>query len=403
MVDIKKHILVGLGYFLLVAVLGLFLRLFFIADLPATFRFIVHTHSHIALLGWVFVAVTGIIYHLFLKDAGIVRLYRRLFWLAQICILGMLFSFPFQGYAMFSIIFSTLFLIVSYFYAWFFIKYIPERFKNTASWKCIKASLYYMVISSIGPWALGAIMTTLGKTSIWYKLSIYFYLHFQYNGWFIMALCGFLLYYLESNNLNLKPSHFKRFFLSVNLGIILSFFLSCLWLKPSVVIYLLAGAGAVVQVAAFYWFFDMIRPTLEQLKSLSGDFGFKLLRIAGIFLMLKILMQLLSAIPYFAELAYKTHDFIIGYLHWTFLGVISLALLVFLHFWRLIALSPLLMRLYLLAFIGSEALLFYRGLSVWLGLPMLENFHLYIFLFSALFPVSLSGIFIRNLSGRSFA
>src|SRR5690606_20831695 len=114
--------------------------------------------------------------------------------------------------ALFSIIFSTLFLFASYFLAWFVFKNIPGKFKQTYSYKLIKSALWFMVISSIGPWAISIVMVTLGSTSIWYKLSIYFYLHFQYNGWFLLALTGILFYLLEHSNAVITPRDFKRFF-----------------------------------------------------------------------------------------------------------------------------------------------------------------------------------------------
>jgi hypothetical protein len=90
----------------------------------------------------------------------------------------MLVRFPFQGYALFSIVFSTLFLLASYWFTWFFIKYSSKTDKKLDSYKTLKIALVYLVISSTGTWVLGAIMTVLGPLSIWYRLAIYFYLHF---------------------------------------------------------------------------------------------------------------------------------------------------------------------------------------------------------------------------------
>ena len=259
MIAIRKHIILALGYFFLVALLGVVLRLFSFADVPAIFRFLVHTHSHVALLGWVYVGLTSLIYVLFLKDAGIAKVYRKIFWFTQFTILGMLLSFPFQGYALFSIIFSTLFLIASYFFAWMVFTKTPVKFRSRFSYKCIRTSLVYMIISSIGPWALGAIMSTLGSTSIWYKLAIYFYLHFQYNGWFVLALCGMLFFIAENNKLGISRRDFKSFFIYINIAIVLTFFLSVLWTQPNTIFYNLAGIGAVVQLFAFLKLYNILK------------------------------------------------------------------------------------------------------------------------------------------------
>lgn len=399
MIDIKKHIGLALGYFLLVALLGILLRLFLIADVPATYRYLVHTHSHVALLGWVYISLTSLIYFLFLKEAKIDRLYRGIFWFTQFTILGMLLSFPFQGYALFSIIFSTLFLIASYFFAWMVLKNIPLKFKRRFSFRCIKAALIYMVVSSIGPWALGAIMSTLGSTSIWYKLAIYFYLHFQYNAWFILALIGFLFFILEKQEMAPEGRMFRKFFYLLNGGIILSFFLSVLWTQPSAVFYILAGTGAVLQVLAFWKLFLILARSWKDLK--IDPFTSRLLELSGVFLIVKILMQLLSALPYFADLAYTNVDFVIGYLHWTFLGVVSLAIFAFLEHFKLWKVNRAGFLLFLAAFFITEWLIFYRGTALWQRWPLPQDYFVYLFIGSCLFPIGIGWILLSGLKRRN--
>lgn len=400
MIRLNRHIRLGLFYFFLVALLGIFLRLFVLVDILANYRFIVHTHSHVALLGWVYIALTSLIYKFYLEKAAIERKYHRLFWATQACIAGMLLSFPFQGYALFSIIFSSLFLIATYFFLWFFLKNIPHSFRSRASFKCTRAALIYMVFSSIGPWALGAIISLLGKSSIWYRLAIYFYLHFQYNAWFLLALCGFLFYFLEENNFEVSLKDFRIFYYLINSGIIFSFFLSALWTKPPVFIYILAAIGAFLQIFGYYWLYRVISPVWCNFRKLFHPLEVVLMKLAGLFLMLKLLLQLLSATPYFADLAYTTPDFIIGYLHLTFLGVVSPAIFAFLRHSRLLKLSSGPTWLYFIAFVSTELLLFYKGMSIWLRLPLIENYFLILWIASLLFPVSVGWILIKNLGGR---
>ncbi|UJH90848.1 hypothetical protein LZ575_19320 [Antarcticibacterium sp. 1MA-6-2] len=397
MINLKKHTNIALGYFLLVGILGIFLRLFFVTPIPANFRYIVHTHSHIALLGWVYIGLISLIYKMYLTETENTKTYRKLFWFTNITLLGMLFSFPFQGYALFSITFSTLFLIASYWLAWFFFKKVPLHHKRTYSWKCIKASLIYLIISSIGPWAIGGVMATLGNTSIWYKLSIYFYLHFQYNGWFILALCGILFFLMERSGIAIKRESFQKFFLLLNTGIVLSFFLSVLWVDPPVVFYLLAAAGAIFQAWAFWKFFNILKIHRLALRSLFSPFALHLLHIAGIILIFKIVLQLISAIPYFAQLSFLFTDFVIGYLHLVFLGLISITLFAFLISLRLLRMTRSTFTIYIIGFILSEVLIFYKGTALWLSLPFFTEYFLILALVSSLIPVSVGILLFRNL------
>ncbi|MCM4158329.1 hypothetical protein FHG64_12160 [Antarcticibacterium flavum] len=397
MINLKKHSNIALGYFLLVGLLGLFLRLFFVTPVAANFRYVVHAHSHIALLGWVYIGLITLFYRMYFKDSQITGTYRKIFWFTNITLVGMLLTFPFQGYALFSIIFSTLFLIASYWLAWFFIKKVPKKYRERSSWKCVKASLIYMIISSIGPWAIGGVMATLGNTSIWYKLSIYFYLHFQYNAWFILALLGVLFFLVEHLNIRIDKKAFNSFFILLNAALILSLFLSALWVEPPAVFFILAAAGAIFQAWAFIQFFRIIRPVWKELAAHISLFTATLLKITALFLAVKILMQLLTAFPYFAGLSYLYPDFVIGYLHLVFLGIISIALFAFLNFFNLLKISRKIFWIYLAGFLLSEALIFYKGAAIWLGLPFFTEYFLILLIISALMPLAIAILLAKNL------
>ncbi len=397
MINLKKHTQIALGYFFLAALLGVFLRLFFVTSIPANFRHLVHAHSHIALLGWVYLALSTLIYKMYLQKARKEKTYTRIFWFTQITLLGMLFTFPFTGYAALSITFSTLFLFASYLFTWFVLKKTPEQHKKTNSYKCIKAALWYLVFSSIGPWALGAIMATLGKTSIWYKMAIYFYLHFQYNAWFILALCGILFYFLEKRGYFIDRKDFSRFFYLLNTSIILTFFLSVLWVEPHWKYYALAALGAILQLMAFLEFFRILKSAWKEKRFYISPLTNFTLKTAAGMLVVKIILQLFSAHPYFAELAFTYTDFVIGYLHWVFLGLITLTLFGFLEMAGLLKVSKPALAIYLTGFILSEALIFYKGTSIWLGLPFFSEYFKILFAISSLLPLAVGMIFFKSL------
>jgi len=394
---VKRHSNIALAYFLLVGIMGVFLRLFYIFPIPATYKFVVHAHSHVALLGWVYIALITLIYRLYLSEVNKSALYQRIIWFTNICILGMLLSFPVQGYALFSIIFSTLFLFASYWITWFIFKHIPEKHKKKPSYICVKASLLYLIFSSIGPWAVGGIMATLGKASVWYKIAIYFYLHFQYNAWFIFALIGVLFFIIEKSGLTIDQKKFKNFFLILNLGVIFSFFLSILWTAPPVIFYILASLGAALQLLAFLSFFRILQKLWPDLKIIFSPIVQNLLKFSGLLLLIKIGFQVISAIPYFANLAFQYQDFVIGYLHWTFLGVVSLSLFAFLEHFKLVRLNWLVLTLYLTGFIFSEILIFYKAISLWLRWPRFTEQPLLLVLISVLIPLSIIVLLAKNL------
>ncbi len=395
--DLKKHIGIALAYFLVVAFLGLLLRFFFVMPIPFNYKFILHAHSHTALLGWIYLGLTTLIYRIFLSEVQKPKLYKRIFLFTNICIVGMLISFPIQGYALFSIIFSILFLFASYWFAWFAMKYIPQRFKSRFSWKLIKTALWYLVISSIGPWTIGGVMATLGPESIWYKTSIYFYLHFQYNGWIILALLGVLFYILEEKGVRFNPEKLKSFFLLLNFGVLFTVFLSVLWFVPPIIFYVLGLVGAVVQGLAFYELYLLLKDNFPLIKKSFAPRAFFLLKIAGSLLAVKLLMQLFSALPYFANLAFQLKDFVIGYLHLVFLGIVITTMLAFLRYFELLRIPKSFLWLFLLAFVITEALIFYKAVALWLGLPFFQDYYICLAVLSCLFPVAVGIILVKNL------
>lgn len=394
MSSLKKHSKLALIYFLFIAILGVFLRSFHVLNISVDYKYIVHTHSHIALLGWLYTAVTTLIYKFYLKNAQIDKKYKILFWGTQATIIGMLITFPFTGYALFSIIFSSLFLIASYIFVWLFFKYTTKSQKQTYAYKCIRIALIYMALSSIGPWALGYIMNTAGSASSLYRNAIYFYLHFQYNGWFIMATFGLFFFLLENLHITIPKTIFKTFFWLINIGVICTFALSLLWMKLHPAINSISIIGALCQIVAFI---ILVTKTLHYktklLKGVSKLFVL-LLKIISYLFIVKLVLQMLGSTPYFSTVISSNMDFVIGYMHWTFLGVLTLAFLGFLYHYKLIKLSKKAVLMYLIGFALTEGLIFYKGAVIWLRLPLIDNYFIYLVVASCILCFAIGYVFI---------
>jgi len=397
---LKTHINIALGYFFVIALLGVLMRLFQVIDISINYKYILHAHSHIALLGWVYTGLTTLIYKLYLIDKPIDKKYKLLFWSTQVTIIGMLLTFPFVGYAISSIIFSTLFLIVSYWFTYLFLKHTSAEQKKTYSYKLIRASLWFMVLSSIGPWTLGVIMNTLGSASSLYRNAIYFYLHFQYNGWFIIALFGILFFVFEKYSIHIPKKIFNVFFSLFILGVILTFALSILWMKPHLVFYILAGVGGLFQIVAFGVLFRKILQNKEILKTSLSKIEGVLLKTGTLLIIVKLIFQILGAFPIIAEIISSNIDFVIGYLHWVFLGVVSISIFAFLNHFKLLIISKNTYRIYLIGFIITESLLIYKGSVIWLGYPLLNNYYTFLAIASVLFFLAILILFIEQFRNQ---
>lgn len=392
MIQFKKHAIIALFFFLAAASLGLLLRYFAVSSIDFEYRYVVHAHSHVALLGWVYFALITLIGHYFLQDSIPKKIYMRILGFTMITVIGMMVTFPFTGYALFSIIFSTLFLFASYFYAWAFFKFTPKDHKKSPAYKTMKYAVIYLLISSIGPWTIGVVMATLGPESVWYRTSIYFYLHIQYNAWMILGVIGIFLKVLENHDIRIDKRLFKRFLITFNIGIILTFFISILFTEPHVSTYVLSVIGSLIQLLSFYLLFKFIRLYYRDIGIVLGKIPWQLMRWTFLLLLVKMLMQLVGSFQYTADLITNNTYLTIGFLHWVFLGVVSMGLLALLQKAKLIRLNSLSIRLYVLGFTLTEMVIFYKPAERILGFPYLPQYDWLLFLASILMVLGISSI-----------
>ena len=251
---VRTTLLLALLNLLVVGILGSILRLQPIFPFHNfRFRFWVHAHSHVAFLGWVFMVLAALIYKNHLPDVPALNAKMR--WLILIfqgAVLGMLFTFPFTGYAPGSIFFSAVQMFSSIYFVILLFKWTTQRYNPAIIF--LKFGLLFMVISGIGPIALGPIAAMGLKNTPWYDGAIYFYLHFQYNGWFTLAIIGLLLGILEQQDVDYNEPKTRKSLLWLFLAIIFTFGLSLLSFGMPFWVNVISILGAMVQILVIGWF-----------------------------------------------------------------------------------------------------------------------------------------------------
>ncbi|WP_266202994.1 hypothetical protein [Pontibacter kalidii] len=390
-----------------IALLGLLLRGMLVVPMTGlNYKYLLHAHSHAALLGWLYPALFIALLHAYVPpEVRCQKVYFRQFWLAQAAVLGMLLSFPVQGYGAVSITFSTAHILLSY---WFILRFLKDakaarvsQGVHRLSFKFVKASLSFLALSSLGPWAMGPIMATGHSGSELYYNAIYFYLHFLYNGWFTFAVLGLLFWLLEKYEIGFSQKYGLLFFRLMFWACLPAYLLSVLWIKPDAMVYLVGGLAALVQVLALGLLVRGLWPVRRQLDTLFPGWGRGMLILAALAFILKTLMQFSTAFPYMADLAYNLRFFIIGYLHLVLIGFVSFFTLAFFAQRGWVSFEPGISRwgmgLFILAFIGSEALLFGQGLFLWLGLGAVPNYNELLFGVSILLPSGIGLFFLSQL------
>src|SRR5690606_22266672 len=327
----KKFMGLCFSNFLIAATLGLFLRFLYIyLTTGFNFKFLTHAHSHIAMLGWVYLSIQCFVVGWYIK--GSLKKYKRLFWVTQLAVVGMLLSFPFQGYAAISISFSTLHIFCSYFLAYYCLKEIKPI--NPAN-KFMRWAFIFMILSTIGVWCLGPSVSQLGKSSPFYQLAIRYFLHFQFNGWFLFAVLSILLKILKIPNSSLVSKVYTLGIIST----ILTFAFPASWYLNLDMLYWVNALGVILQLAMLYYLVRLLRQPLGDYLSNQNTLVKNLYRFAIFSFMIKVITQIFSCVPYIADQAHLYRNLVIGFIHLFMLGIISS--LLFVYFYRSLRVSNL--------------------------------------------------------------
>nr|AWJ66313.1 hypothetical protein [uncultured bacterium] len=385
----------ALLYFFVAALLGALLRFAFVFELPEWIQYknIQHAHSHVAMMGWLTAAFYAFSCWFFKLDRPI---YRTIFWASQATVLGMLISFPIQGYAFFSIFFSTAFMIVIYFFIYAVLKDLRQKpkEKDLLSTRFLKTALFFLGLSTLGLWTMGPIMASSLRGTAYYYGAVQFFLHFQFNGWFVFVLLGILFKVFEANGIPFNRKMGDRFYLFLFISCFLTFALAIAWSTPSLFLFLINSIGVLFQTIALIYFLMILKDVSKAAKKQFTNWHFFLWGIAFFCLTFKMFIQNMVAIPYLATISYTIHNFVIGFIHLLMLGALSTFLLGLMTYlkWEV---NKWGVRIFLMGLVLTEVLLFGQGLLIWAGLGFIPNYHLVLALASLLLPVGVGVILFR--------
>ncbi len=375
------------------------MRFAFVRELPweISYKNIQHAHSHVAMMGWLYSALYILIVVLFKLDR---KVYRPLFWMTQFSVLGMLVFFPLQGYGLYSIIFSTLHIFLSYYFIWQVAKDLRGSSQELMISRVLMyTALFFLFLSSLGTWGLGVVMNTDLRGGAWYYGAIQFFLHFQFNGWFVFAALALFFRFLEQRGTKIAFSAARRFYWTLLVSCILTFALAVSWSTPDAYLFVINSVGVVIQILALYYFVKIVYPIM------TGD-NFDLQRwtrnlwvFAFVCLSLKIGLQSLVAFPELAKASYLIRNFVIGFIHLLMLGSIST--------FAMGMMGELGLKwtkagrwgyyLFLVGFIGTESLLFLQGLMLWQEFGFLPSYYSMIFIASVIMGAGIGIYFLDTI------
>jgi hypothetical protein len=393
--NVERLYKIPLIFLFIASCIGLFLRYQQVNPVGGvTYSYILHAHSHVMFLGWLF----NVFIIAFTAELAMVEWFKVIFWFLQWCVVGMLISFPLQGYGAFSITFSSLHTIA----AFVFIVLFFRSTKGVASLPLTMAriALIFFALSSFGPFLLGYLKANGLEHSNMYRFSIYFYLHFQYNGFFFFSVLSLFIKLME----NEMPVNSLR---AVKIGSYIFVFacvpayvLSILWSQPSIIFNIIGLISALAQLIGCLFLFRALRSFFSMSRFNGQEKLLFMFSFAA--LGLKFVLQLISAFPAAALFANEFRAIVIAYLHVVLVGFISLFLIAWLMQKRQIeSNSPRAVGLIVTGFIGSEIFL---AVSPWsesyLQLKA-TSFNFAILLFSVLMVTGIGLLLMSALKATS--
>ena len=310
--------------FLIVALLGVTMRYKILYSMPfLDQKHLQEAHSHFAFYGW----ITNVIYVLILNymhkiNAQIdLKKYEKLIVVNLIASFTMLGAFLYGGYFWASIAGSTVALLCSFVFFFFFFRDAKKIQDSSKLW--FLAGLFFAVISSVGVFNLGYMMMSKTATQDLYLASEYYYLHFQYNGFFIFSCIGFLLFSMKQAGSGISEKQNKLIFWLLFIGCVIGYGLSVLWMKMPVSIFAVIVVATIMQTIGAVLLFVFIKKNWTNLVLKWSSMHRFVLLYAGFAFAVKIALQLGSTIPALNQFAFGFRNVVIAYLHLVLLMCIA--------------------------------------------------------------------------------
>ena len=356
----------SLIFLLLIAMAGTVLRAGFAIALPTQYGHFLHAHSHTAFQGWIYTAMMLLLLHLFLGAEQIRK--GRYVWQFRgtvAAVTAVMITFSLQGYGMYSIVSSTVFQVFNYWFIYRFFRDVRGQVPSVSlCW--VKTGLWLGILSTLAPFAIGILSAKGMGGSEAYRAAVYFFLHFQYNGWFQFVAPGLFFRWIESENIAFDQRLARRMYRLFAVAVVPGYTLSLLGMSFHGVIWVPATLAALLQVAGLAVAYRMWGAALRAWFWSQNTWLRTFLFVAIFSFFLKYALQLLSVIPALQEVAFTNRDLIVAYLHLCLLGHFTaffLAMLLSVGWLPVNVFTRIGSVLFLTGWVLTEGLLVFRGLG----------------------------------------
>lgn len=312
----------------IVALLGVLMRYKIAFSFPwLDQKNVQEAHSHFAFYGWITTCIYVLIIRYLQRVLPNVEIRKYIFLVIAnvVASFGMLAAFLATGYSSLSIFFSAVALIVSFIFCILLVYDLKTVRDHSKIW--LFGGFFFVILSSLGVFYLAYMKSSGNINQDYYLASTYYFLHYQYNGFFIFSCIAFLLYSLREAGSEISDKDNKLIFWTSFLGCFIGFGLSVLWMKLPVWVFIVIVFGTLLQTFGAVKLFLVVKRSWTNLVINWSPLQRFALLFAGFAFAVKIALQLGSNIPAVNQFAFGFRNVVIAYLHLVLLMCITTFLL----------------------------------------------------------------------------
>jgi hypothetical protein len=261
-----------------------------------------------------------------------------------------------------------------------------------------------MVLSTLALFYVAFFLAS-GKTDMaFYYGAVQFFLHFQFNGWFIFAVLGLVFRLFESLEIQFSIKKAKTFYYLLVISCVLTYLLAITWSTPMQILFWINSIGVGIQAVALIFFISIIYSAKSKIKASLKSWPYNLLTISFLAFCGKILVQTAVIVPYIATVAYTIRNYVIGFVHLILLACISCVILGlssrlnWVDINRVVPKSGLF--LFLSGIILTELMLFVQGTMFWGSVGFMPYYYELLTAFSVLVPLGIFLILVSQKKNR---
>jgi len=272
--------------------------------------------------------------------------------------------------------------------------------------------LYYFYFYLLfGPWSLAVLASKKMIGTDLYRDAIYFYLHFQYNGWFTFALLGLFLWLIEKSGLSFNKKLTKISFWILFCSTLPAYLLSVSFKEiPSNLVYIAFISGFTQLIGIIIYILAIVRFTKSLTQNSAGIIRFLLL-LSFLSIELKYILQFISGFPEINQIVFINRDIVIGFIHLVMLGFVTSGLIFWFSTQNMLFSKTKLARygliLFVIGFIVTELLLF---VQVFNNVPSFSGFmdivrtqyHIRLLIFTILMLAGIMCFWLTQLYNKDF-